>query len=619
MRIILFVAFLIFSALADCPRKQQANEVKPPAFEPEDHFIQSSFVHRDVTDDDKQYSIIVADTLRDLRKRLLSSAKITIDNENLDCSHGGFPRCKEFSPEKPYHFLVIEDSTTGAVVYSLDRERNGLDSRLVENALLDAFSRHSKHPLTGYVSESAEKFVGFVREVSIDELMEYAEENQAIQDAEKPTIFRRSPFELNLLNERIIELRKADQCERPVKGLTVYRSGELSPLIDLHNNDVIFCLFWTNVDTVSTHVYQLWKKLAQELSEDPKIKNRAIFAAVPCHRDLDLCSAFGIQHSDHRTVFALRGSRKFASNYGIGDLEFYKNWIKMVLSGTLNQVQDEETLKKIRKGLVDGFEEKELPRPAVTIGVFPEEDMDEFKNYRKISSILAGRYHFFYKIDENIPSPTVSTFRPSEKTKRIDYNGNFDVKSLTSHVTKESLPSLLEISRGFTSDVIYRSDRDVLLLIHEGDQKRLEEIQSLAYDKQQQKNYLFAHLNAVVSLPIIRLLRNLKVQSSELPVVCRFNRDTFGCLSLPDNQNIIHALDGIKDETLIDRKQPHPLKVFQLEHVDYVFGEQDVQLLAEPLISSGHGGFNHDAVDPSDGTGGCPMMKHLNSIGRDEL
>lgn len=90
-----------------------------------------------------------------------------------------------------------------------------------------AFSRHSKHPLTGYVSEEAEKLVGFVREVSVDELQKFAEQNQEILDKEKPTINMRSPFELNLLNERIIDLRAAESCERPVEGLRTFRSGEL--------------------------------------------------------------------------------------------------------------------------------------------------------------------------------------------------------------------------------------------------------------------------------------------------------------------------------------------------------------------------------------------------------
>lgn len=53
-----------------------------------------------------------------------------------------------------------------------------------------------------------------------------------------------------------------------------------------------------------------------------------------------------------------------------------------------------------------------------------------------------------------------------------------------------------------------------------------------------------------------------------------------------------------------------------------------MMLLPEPLSSPGQGGsnphfFGHGVdLDSADGTGGCPMMRHLNSIGsggRDEL
>lgn len=144
----------------------------------------------------------------------------------------------------------------------------------------------------------------------------------------QPTLFTRSPFELALLNERILELRQPQLCEKPTEGLVVYRAGELSELIDLHSRRLIFCLFWTNVNAVSAHVFQLWKQLATELHKDADFE-QVTLAAVPCHRELDLCAAFGIQQADHRTVFAVRGSRKLAAQFGIGDADFYKEWMRM--------------------------------------------------------------------------------------------------------------------------------------------------------------------------------------------------------------------------------------------------------------------------------------------------
>lgn len=80
--------------------------------------------------------MIVTEKLRDLRQRLKDTAKLTVDNENLDCFDHAYPKCREFPPKESYHFLIIEDATTGAVVYSIDRAQNKLAGN-VENALLE--------------------------------------------------------------------------------------------------------------------------------------------------------------------------------------------------------------------------------------------------------------------------------------------------------------------------------------------------------------------------------------------------------------------------------------------------------------------------------------------------
>lgn len=68
--------------------------------------------------------------------------------------------------------------------------------------------------------------------------------------------------------------------------------------------------------------------------------------------------------------------------------------------GSPHKVEDEEELKKARKGLISGFPENELPRSSLTIGVFPEEESEEFQVFRKIAQMLYGRYHFVYQIQE---------------------------------------------------------------------------------------------------------------------------------------------------------------------------------------------------------------------------
>lgn len=180
-----------------------------------------------------------------------------------------------------------------------------------------------------YASAEAVNSVGFVREVTIDELEQFAVDNQNRRDVREPTIFMRSQFELQLLNEKILELRSLEANVNPMPGLKIFRAGELSELIDLDEKRPVFVLFWTNVNTVSVHVYQLWRQVVARLYPLDEFKSHVIFGVVPCHEETDLCTAFGVSHQDYRTIFAYRMSRKFASNFGIGDEDYYVNWIRM--------------------------------------------------------------------------------------------------------------------------------------------------------------------------------------------------------------------------------------------------------------------------------------------------
>lgn len=179
-----------------------------------------------------------------------------------------------------------------------------------------ALSRHSSFSLMGYATPQASKFVGFVREVTVKELEKFMADNQNKKDIESPTIFKRSPFELQLLNERILELRSLEADTKTMPGLKVFRAGELSELINLDEARPVFVIFWTNVNAVSVHAYQMWRRVVDKLYKMPEFKSDIIFGHVPCHEELDLCTAFGISHSDYRTVFAYRMSRKFASQFG---------------------------------------------------------------------------------------------------------------------------------------------------------------------------------------------------------------------------------------------------------------------------------------------------------------
>lgn len=77
----------------------EEEDAAPPGLEPEAHFIQTTFIHRDKSgnfgdffkwytesnclDDDIKFTQIVIDLINNLRQRLKVQAKVTIDNENV--------------------------------------------------------------------------------------------------------------------------------------------------------------------------------------------------------------------------------------------------------------------------------------------------------------------------------------------------------------------------------------------------------------------------------------------------------------------------------------------------------------------------------------------------------
>jgi hypothetical protein len=78
---------------------------------------------------------------------------------------------------------------------------------LVKLINVSALSRHSSQPLVTYASEEAEHQVGFVRELSVGEIDGFLQENAVLEKKKKSSIFIRSPLELNLVDQRMLELR----------------------------------------------------------------------------------------------------------------------------------------------------------------------------------------------------------------------------------------------------------------------------------------------------------------------------------------------------------------------------------------------------------------------------
>ncbi|VDO24770.1 unnamed protein product [Haemonchus placei] len=189
------------SSLPEGDKGWDYDENAAPGITPQDYFIQTTFIHRSENRQQKDYAELVMTKLGELRDRLRKMARVTVDNEVISCVEDSeHYRCGDFKRDSSYHYLVIEDSSSGAAVYSLERKLNGKNLGAIEMALLDALSRHSPSPLTIYATPEAEREIGFVRALTPAELK--AASKPAPLDVE---VF--SPTEIDLIDTDLLELR----------------------------------------------------------------------------------------------------------------------------------------------------------------------------------------------------------------------------------------------------------------------------------------------------------------------------------------------------------------------------------------------------------------------------
>uniref|UniRef100_A0A1I8B4T8 Uncharacterized protein n=1 Tax=Meloidogyne hapla TaxID=6305 RepID=A0A1I8B4T8_MELHA len=406
---------------ADCPRKVEGNDVggQPPGLRPANHFIQTTFAFRDLEALDRDFSQAVIFKLNELRPRLRREALLTLDNENLDCGDvQSNLRCSDYPLNKAFHYLIVEDSRTGAAVYGLSRERNWeavgrnraeAEGRL-EMALLDALSRHSIHSLLEFGTDNA--LPGFVREVGIAELERQMRENHEEKLKNKKEkqnrIELRSPFELRMLNLKILAERQplfADSAEiKAVQGASLLKNFHGSELVEaieyqteMENSPAIFVLFWGTEGSLGEHALHLWKrsvnKWKNENKEKLQIKREAVFGVVKCDEEgVELCRAFGVLPKQKPHFLAFIDGQRVGQQMGLGDEEFFINWIRLILLGSLIQIKESADLEKINKELME--------YGPYTLGIFRDEQQAEFKSYRRVAVLLAGRYQLAYTFDQ---------------------------------------------------------------------------------------------------------------------------------------------------------------------------------------------------------------------------
>ncbi|VDP33010.1 unnamed protein product [Heligmosomoides polygyrus] len=351
------------------------DENAAPGSVPKDYYIQTTFIHRSENKLQQKFAELVLTKLGEVRDRLRQQARISIDNEVISCVEDPeHYRCGDFQRDTSYHYLVVEDSLNGAAVYSLERQLNEKNPGATEMALLDALSRHSPHPLTIYASPEAEREIGFVRALTVKELEALGK--QPPLDVE---VF--SPTELHLIDTDLLELRSGEELASVEHNLVSFRSREEFDSA-LSANKYVFVLFWSHVHSVSLHAFNLWARTSKKADFGKDV----VLSHVECHTYPDFCH--GLSRKDFHTVVAYKNGNNIASTYYLNDEFFYLQWMYLLISGPLTELENEEAVKTAKKGQIFGSS----PHP-VTIGTFPDRESAAFRHYSIAADQLHGRYY----------------------------------------------------------------------------------------------------------------------------------------------------------------------------------------------------------------------------------
>ncbi|VDL64152.1 unnamed protein product, partial [Nippostrongylus brasiliensis] len=534
-----------------------------PGSVPKEYYIQTTFIHRSEDKTETQ------------RTRPFSFPKVAFQISCVEDSE--HYRCADFQRDASYHYLVVEDSSNGAAVYSLERRLNEKSAGATEMALLDALSRHSPHSLTIYASPEADKQVGFVRALSEKEL----------QAVGKPPI-----LEAEISGEGLAAVEHS---------LTSYASeNEFNEA--LKANKYVFVLFWSHVHSISLHTFNLWARTSKKANFGKDV----VLAHVECHRHADFCH--GLDRKDFYTVVAYRNGDNIASTYYLRDESFYLQWIHILTTGPLIELETSEAIKSAKKGRL--FDSS--PHP-VTIGTFPDREGSAFQHFSIAADRLHGRY-FMAVVIKSGANPTVSTYRPSEKQRRRDYEGHFDPASLMAFVSTSSFPTVIDISRGFTTNLLFRQPRKVAVLIAPPSFTNTSYV-TLASRRDVRRSVIFTYLNSEIDAAA-EIVKQFAKEFIGKPHILLLDKLLYHQLPLDASTSSEEMLEWIQsksDESAgeLSIRDPHPLRLLQKAQIDGIFGEQNTLILPDDTL------YQDLIVKPNIPThppvgaaasGGCPFM-----------
>uniref|UniRef100_A0A1I7TBF8 Endoplasmic reticulum resident protein 27 n=1 Tax=Caenorhabditis tropicalis TaxID=1561998 RepID=A0A1I7TBF8_9PELO len=349
---------------------------------------------------------------------------------------------------------------------------------------------------------------------------------------------------------------------------------------------------------VSLHTFNIWSEVAEKI----KVSEDTVLAHVPCHDNSDFCQ--GLNSEDYHTVVSYKNGQNTGKTENIGDEEFYERWIELNQLGSFNKLENESKLSEFKKGIVRGKK-----RSSVTIGVFPSEKDTSFQHFQIAAENLAGKYYVAYFINEN-SKPAITTYRFAEKQKRTDYSGKFDPATLMEFITKSSFPSIIDISHGFTTDILFHQKRQILILI--GGES--EPFSKLASRQDARKSYIFTKVDGE-NENVQKMKASLGIVDDK-PTIVLLNKDRVHLISTskpkcPDHlQKILQALSTAESTKVLSTKDPHPLRYLQVQKVNEVFGFEETIVLPDHTLFLDSNPFSsHPPIPQEGGTGGCPFMQ----------
>uniref|UniRef100_A0A0K0EHL6 Thioredoxin domain-containing protein n=2 Tax=Strongyloides stercoralis TaxID=6248 RepID=A0A0K0EHL6_STRER len=643
--IVLFF-FILTNINGECPMKKKKSigqpsgnvDNKPPSIIPPDHYIQTTFIYRDLTEDEKIFSENVISMINALRLPLKEQGKVTVDNENINCNKEGFIKCDEFPKESSFHFLIVEDSSRGAAIYTIPSILNRNIGQ-IESALLDAFSRHSLYSLMGFTTLQENTEIGFISEIQTDELKEMIDNNikeekkkkkmeEILKKRKAVKVFTRGTFELDLVDEKILELRDIKQ-PTSFGILENWKDDMLNNAIE--KNDIVFVMFWSNSSSISTHALTLWAEASNKLkniilADKKKIK----IGYVACHNEMELCEIYGIGKKNQHYLFMYENGKISLNMPNIKDENYYIEWIQMMLNSPTIELETEKDIENIMNGNMIGFNDK---RKAITFGAFNDKENIMFKNFEKVSLLLRGKYHFVYHINSET-TPTITVIRPFEKEKnqmRL-YEGDFDVESIMEFISYASLPTVIDLTNGFTNDAILKRNK-VIILIHNNDEKIKQEYINKVTEYvnwQTGKTVIFTYIDYKKDNDMHKiLLQKFHLTDDELPYIFMYENNRFSIKKCTKETFDIKKIVDMKEDDydkrlLFPTHIINPLRYLNLVKTNIIFGEQNILLLAGSIYEP----EDEDDVEENPHVfekldfskmGGCPMAHIVSRLSEKEI